>query len=517
MTESGSPVRTRVNGTWRNLDPSLVRNPDGTWSPAVSTYPLALSGGGTGPLSTMTYGPYLLSLTAPMRLPGPAISGATATYTGIEPGIDLIVTAQASGGYSEALRVNSRAAAANPALASVTFTTRTKGVSVAAAANGGLTARNARGQAIFAAPPPRMWDSTVSTHVQRAMASVGTGRADASGSPVRSTVTTPAIGARSTRVGVSVAGSRLTLVPDRGLLTRADAKFPEYIDPEWRPAGSHASNWAYVTSAFPTTPNYDGEADGSNYLQVGEEPSDDGGNTDTGHKSYAFWQLAVPSQIEGSTVTIYSASVFFPAVWSDSCTPSPIDLYTTNNAISGSTTWDHQPGWGTKLGSDNTAYGWSSSGLSGSSSCATTADQVHFDIKSTISGDTSRTGTIPPLNLGLQAESAGVDGWKKFATPDTTAAGNVSLTILYANKPGKPSLSTSVTGASCDGTKDAGDGNVTLQATSIEDDDFAPGIQYTAYAGTSSANTFATNLSGSGRPTAAIRPTAARRSYWRRT
>jgi hypothetical protein len=501
VTESAVPVRTWTRGAWRTLNASLVSNPDGTWSPAQSAHPLALSGGGTGPLAAMTYGGYSLSLTAPMRLPAPVISGATATYPGIEPGVDLIVIAKPSGGYSEDLRVNTRAAAANPALASLTFSTRTKGLSVAAAAKGGLTARNGRRQVIFAAPMPRMWDSTVSASLRPAVAG-GTARGDGAGSPVRSTVASPAFGARSARVGVSVAGSRLTLVPDRGLLTRADATFPEYIDPSWDSAGSSASHWAYITSAFPTTPNYDGGADGSNYLQVGEEPTVSG-NADTGHKSYAFYQIPVPAQIRGAH--IYSATAFFPAVWSDSCTPSPIDLYLTSKAISSSTTWNNPPGWGTKLGSDNTAYGWSSSGLGGPSTCATTADQVSFDIKSTISADAGLPGVIPPLNLGLQAESAGVDGWKKFATPDTTIHGNATITIQYAFAPTKPVLSTSATGTSCDGSRAAGDGNVILQATTTDKDGatgsqnvIIPSIRYTAYAGTSTSNTFATTLSSPG-------------------
>src|SRR5579859_4120420 len=162
LREDAAPARAKVHGTWRALDPRLTRNADGTWSPAVSTYPLTLSGGGAGPLATMTYGGYSLSLTAPMRLPAPSVSGATATYAGVLPGVDLIVTAKPGGGYNEVLRIANAAAAANPALASLTFTTRTRGLTVAAARNGALAARNARGQDIFSAPAPRMWDSAVS-------------------------------------------------------------------------------------------------------------------------------------------------------------------------------------------------------------------------------------------------------------------------------------------------------------------------------------------------------------------
>ena len=123
LTEDAVPVRAQVDGTWRALNPDLVRNANGTLSPAVSTSPLALSGGGSSPLATMTDGPYALSVYAPMRLPAPTVSGATATYAGVLPGVDLIVTATASGGYSEDLRVDSRAAAADPGLASLTFAT----------------------------------------------------------------------------------------------------------------------------------------------------------------------------------------------------------------------------------------------------------------------------------------------------------------------------------------------------------------------------------------------------------
>src|ERR1700733_5092776 len=82
LTEDAVPVRAEVDGTWRALNPDLVRNANGTLSPAVSSSPLALSGGGSSPLATMTDGPYALSVYAPMRLPVPTVSGATATYAG---------------------------------------------------------------------------------------------------------------------------------------------------------------------------------------------------------------------------------------------------------------------------------------------------------------------------------------------------------------------------------------------------------------------------------------------------
>ncbi len=64
-----------AGGTWRALNPRLTANANGTWSPAVSTYPLTLSGGGTGPLATMNYGGYSPVANRPVRLPVPSVSG----------------------------------------------------------------------------------------------------------------------------------------------------------------------------------------------------------------------------------------------------------------------------------------------------------------------------------------------------------------------------------------------------------------------------------------------------------
>ena len=48
-----NPVREMVDGAWRDLDPELAKNSDGTWSPEVSLGGVRLSGDGNGPLVTM--------------------------------------------------------------------------------------------------------------------------------------------------------------------------------------------------------------------------------------------------------------------------------------------------------------------------------------------------------------------------------------------------------------------------------------------------------------------------------
>jgi hypothetical protein len=480
LTESGAPVRTQVNGTWRTLDADLARNPDGTYSPAVSTNKLVLSGGGTAPLATMTYGSYSLSMSAPMSLPAPTIAGASATYASVLPGVDLIVTAQPSGGYDEVLRVDSRAAAASPALASLTFATRATGLTLSGGGTGSLVARDSRGQAIFAAPPARMWDSAVSPRLTAAAASGQAASPDPAGTPARSSAQAPAAGAHTGRLRMTLAGGGVTLTPDHSLLTAASAVFPEYIDPDWSSAGSSASAWAYVSSDFPSQQYYDTKS----YLQVGLDP-------DTGGTSYSFYKLAVPATIRGSYIS--SATAYFPEVWADSCTASPVDLYQVG-AFTTSTTYNNQPSWGTRLGSDNVAYGWSPQGIGGTSSCPAGANDVPFSVASVITADAATTsGAMPDLNVGLKAESASAVGWKQFANAASPIDATASMTIKFAFAPSVPTLHTTPAANCRTGTSILGNGNVVLDADVYDKDGDGLSVTYAAYANGNPSETFASN------------------------
>src|SRR5215471_11810440 len=84
-----------ADGTWSNLDPTLALQSDGTVRSAASQTGLVLSGGGSGPLVTMSQGSASLTIASPVgALPAPTLSGATATYASLLPGVDLQVTAR---------------------------------------------------------------------------------------------------------------------------------------------------------------------------------------------------------------------------------------------------------------------------------------------------------------------------------------------------------------------------------------------------------------------------------------
>ena len=93
LHQSIAPVRKRVGGVWEALDATLKRESDGSVSPATTTSALTLSGGGRGPLATMSTLGTSLSVWLPVPLPAPVLSGRTATYRNVLPGVDVQVRA----------------------------------------------------------------------------------------------------------------------------------------------------------------------------------------------------------------------------------------------------------------------------------------------------------------------------------------------------------------------------------------------------------------------------------------
>ena len=86
----------------------------------------------------MTAGAHSLALALPLALPTPTVTGATATYPDVLPGVDLAATATAQGGFSEVLIVKNAAAAANPMVKKLTLSASGRDVSLAADGEGRL-------------------------------------------------------------------------------------------------------------------------------------------------------------------------------------------------------------------------------------------------------------------------------------------------------------------------------------------------------------------------------------------
>ena len=465
LTQSIEPVRARVHGTWQNLDATLIKNPDGTLSPKVSTGPVSLSGGGNGPLATMTAGTRSLALSLPMALPAPTLSGATATYTNVLPGVDLESTVTAQGGFSEVLVVKNAAAAANPALKLLTFSASGRGLNLSADGKGGVAAKTTKGQVLFTAPKPTMWDSTSSTAVVPSALNPATGiRVDArSGNRLNSDATGPGSKARTAAISFTVGASALILTPDDKLLAGTPT-YPLYIDPTWTPAGSTASSWTYTSSVWPNQSYWKT----SDALKVGYD------GWSTGQVAESFYTMTVPSAIYGATV--HQATAYFPEVWSPSCSARAVQLWQTGTISSG-TTWNSPPSFISQLGSDNVAYGYSSS-------CQ--AADVAYDITGTMASAAS--GRWANVTLGLKAADEGDKyAWKQFSHTAT-------ITTQYDTAPAKPTTLTTSPATACTGST-VGNGTVALNAVVTDKEGGSLSATFSTYANNNTADTYAHNAS----------------------
>ncbi len=313
LTRSMMPVRKLVNHTWQPLNPTLHAVSGGV-SPTVTTEDLVLSGGGSGPLATMRAGDRSLALSLPMSLPAPTLSGATATYPAVLPGVDLQITATSLGGFSEVFVVHNAAAAANPLLKTLTMATTTTALTLAADSDGNLAAKDASGQVVFAGSSPIAWDSTPATSSSAGVTDPRTGATidPGTGMPLASSPAGPGQAAHIAHIGVSATASQLTLTPPASLLTAADTTWPVYLDPPWS-VGKSA--WASVAEYHPTSNYWNTTPDPQGKMQVGNSGSM------WSHTLVNFGLSGLPAS------SIQSAQFNLTETWSYSCTASTVNVY----------------------------------------------------------------------------------------------------------------------------------------------------------------------------------------------
>lgn len=337
-TAFAEPKWVKRGGTWADLDATLTLRADGTVRPATAESGLVLSGGGSGPLMSMTVDGRTMSLSWPSALPVPALSGATATYGDVLDGVDLRVTATPQGGAEETLVVRTAAAAADPRLSDLVQTVATgTGTTAVTDAGGNLTVKDSGGRLLVNSPAPAMWDSATGADGKATTTATVTSMATAPGTPSRSTDRGPGPRAHRAAVRASLKDHSLRLVPDRGLLSRKDTVFPVYIDPAYvpHPASGSTLHYDLVQQALPASSNYDippaiGNGAGleAMYPPTGIERT--------------YYQVGIPSKIWDGHVL--SASMKFTEENSASCAATTYAVQTwSTNPISASTTWNNAP------------------------------------------------------------------------------------------------------------------------------------------------------------------------------
>jgi hypothetical protein len=441
---SAQPVQAYVNGAWTALNADLQQNSGGSYSPAVSSEPLTLSGGANSVLATMTAADRTLSLSWPGTLPVPSVSGATATYANVFPGVNLVVTADDQGGFSDVLVVSSATAAANPALSSLQLTASTTG--------GLVLSTDASGDLIAAAGPsdpplmsfdaPQIWDSTPPPATETTVTNGDGVTVDAaSGDPVDSTIDGPGTGAQVATVPVSVSGDTITLTPPASVLTGSSTTYPVYIDPTWHNyAASNASAWTQVFSGYPTeTSLFDKDED----LRVGVCPVDLAPDCNGIGVARSFIQMKIPPQLHESTV-VHSAYLYMTEDWAPSCTAETVRLYPVSGGISRSTDWDNAPAMpdsGASYASQSAAFGYPG--------CGYYNDDITWDVTSTIAAD---AGEVSSQTWGLRADDESTSDvatselyWKLFKGD----ASDFTLSVTYDDPPNQPTHLSTDPGGGC--------------------------------------------------------------------
>ncbi|MFE9429024.1 beta strand repeat-containing protein [Kitasatospora sp. NPDC006697] len=277
LTQSAVPTRMFRKGAWTDLDATLKTNPDGTLSPTTALTSVILSGGGDGPLASFHNAGQGFSLTLPVTLPHPVLSGPKAVYADVLPGVDLTVTVQAAGTVSDVFTVRTPAAARDPRLAGLldAKTSTTPGVRIGSDAAGNLAVSDAGGQPLYTAPAPRAWDSAGTPATTGAPKSAAA--ADAVGAPAPpSTVDAPARGAHIAKLKAEAGPGRVSLAPPTDLLTSPDSVFPLFVDPAYTP---NYGNTGYSSpgAGYPNSSYWNNSVDpDSTTTQVGNSGGSEG-------------------------------------------------------------------------------------------------------------------------------------------------------------------------------------------------------------------------------------------------
>ncbi|NUT50765.1 MAG: DNRLRE domain-containing protein, partial [Saccharothrix sp.] len=254
----------------------------GTVAPKVSTAPVSFSGGGTTPLARTTLDGAESGLDWAGPLPAPVLDGATATYRDVLPGVDLALRATGTG-FTQSVVVRDAAAARNPALRELRFGLH--GAAPTTDSSAAIRTGDRAGRSEVAANASATWD--VGEHDITLRADVAA-LADAP----------------DTAYPLSTTGSDWGRRQHWMLLSHNTS------------TGAKAAYW-----------------DSAQYIpRIGRVPGDP-----LRWRSYFEMDTArlIGKNVSDAQFRIYEW-------WSESCTPSPIELWHIG-AISPSTTWDSAP------------------------------------------------------------------------------------------------------------------------------------------------------------------------------
>jgi len=388
MEQFAYPVRARKGSGWAPIDTKLSVRPDGSIRPGAIVTDLKLSGGGDGKLVALGNAAQQVRMDWKGKLPKPVLTGDTATYRDVMPGVDLQVRVEATG-FQHLLVVKNRAAASNPALKQLRFPVTGTGLKLAAKADGTTVATDPAGKTVFTAGRAMMWDSPA---------------------PAAS----PDAGQRARHASLPTArsGNELVITPDQKLLTAATTRYPVVIDPSW---SVNNSLWTHVSLEHPDQSYWDYDRD---------EGAKVGRSYDNVITYRSFFQFGT-GDMAGSKIIKGKFEIWLDH--SSSNGPTPVDLYATLPVKrEESVTWNNTGGhWRqfmgqvsgnarTGGGQPDMLMGWENGATKGEFQRAADA----------------RDGTV---TFGLRAPNEwDIAQWKRFH------GGSAKIVVTYNNAPYVP-------------------------------------------------------------------------------
>ena len=422
-TTTVMPTRMQNSaGTWENIDPTLELNSNGSVSTTATPNALTLSDGGSGALVTATDASGdSMSLSLPVSLPTPALSGASATYTDIYPGISLTVTAQPSGGFSEVFEVDSASAQAQAE--SLKFTTALNGLSMSQGTNDSLELTDtSTGQTFMQAPSAIMWDSATNgaaaNDVPDDFETVTNSGSSAAG---------PGLGAHTGQLPITDSDSTLSLDGTASQLDTTTPIYPLYLDPTWTEPfqSGGTNNYTEVQSGCPSVANYDDVSQPG----VGYNDLNGDGNC-PGYGAYESYFDLDTSNLN-SADKIVSSVMKINEVYSadDSCDEGTETITVKwTDSITSSTTWNTRPAVISTLPNPTAME---TDGNADGTTCSGGTVPGNFDVESAISQNAANNGTH--ITLGLFGDESG--SWESLERFND----NPSVYTVYDIPPNTPS------------------------------------------------------------------------------
>ncbi|MFD7978732.1 DNRLRE domain-containing protein [Streptomyces sp. NPDC059071] len=457
-------IRAKVGDTWKPVDTTLHRV-DGGYAPKAVNDPLVFSGGSSGrpagsranraagsvhrpalqpaastaddgqawsELVRLSLEGHDLVVSWPGSLPTPTVEGSRALYENVRPGIDLLLTARDSG-YSHVLIVHHREAAQDPLLADLNY--RLSSASLKFTLDGTsnvVSARDAAGQELAAAPTPYLWDSAGVVKTTTGEATPTAAPAVAATALALPGLAGPQPGSHDAVLDASLSGDgKLGLAVNTKVLADPDTVYPVFIDPSFK---GRKKNWTLLYEKAPNSSFYNGQNfnDGTNDARMGYEAT-------TGGLSRSVFNFEHSSTLYG--VTVKSATFRALQTYSWGCSARQYNIWSTT-AISSVHTWNNQPTWNRVVGSQTNGHGYNAT------SCPDS--WVAVDIKSV--AQEAATKKWPQISLGLRAANeSDTNAWKKFMANGESSP---YIEIVYNRPPNEPTLSAMKTtpGGGCDYT-----------------------------------------------------------------